>query len=152
MFSEYLKLRGTINLVAKHSNGVTFCERTIHNTVTTAGKNAVAGLIVTDVSGTAFDAVAIGVGTPGTTALGSESVTNGGTRRSGVNVTGTVPTSGTAQWVTTFTFTGALAITEEGIFNSTTSNAGTMLASQSFSAINVIATDTLQITHQVVMS
>lgn len=141
-FNDGIKLRGTIHIVGKHADGITFCERTIHNTVTAAGKNAVAGLIVTDVSGTAFDSMAIGIGTPSATALGSESTTNGGARRYGANVVGTVPTSGTAQWVSTFTFTGSLAITEEGIFNSSTAGAGTMLASQSFAAINVIATDT----------
>ena len=103
-------------------------------------------------SGTAFTAMAIGIGTPSTTALGSESTTNGGTRRSGGNVTLTIPNTSTAQWVSTFTFTGSLAITEEGLFNSGTSSAGTMLASQSFSVINVINTDTLQITHQVSFS
>jgi len=104
-----------------------------------------------DISGTAFDYIAIGTGTPSTTALGGEATTNGGARRGGANVTGTRvttdTTNDTAQLVTTFTFTGNLALTEEGIFNAAA--AGTMLASQSFAALNVADGDTLQITHRV---
>ena len=150
MLEDNLTMKGVIHFLGKHADGTIFCDKTIYNTVTAVGKNQMALLAYG--SGTAFTAIAIGVGSPSTTALGSESSTNGGTRRSGANVTETIPVSGTAQWVTTFTFTGALAITEEGIFNSASTGAGTMLASQSFSAINVIATDTLQITHQVVLS
>lgn len=153
MFKEKeVKLKGTITLVARHANGKIFAKRTIKNTVTAAGKAVVAALMVGDVGGTAFDAIAIGVDTPSTTALGSESTTNGGARRSGANVTGTVPSGSTGQWVTVFTFTGALAITEEGIFNNATAGAGAMLASQTFAAINVANTDTLTVTHQVALS
>jgi hypothetical protein len=150
MFKEKMKLKGTITLVARHANGKIFARRTIKNTVTAAGKAVVAALMVGDVGGTAFDAIAIGTGTGGTTALNAEATTNGGARRSGANVVGTVPSGSTGQWVTTFTFTGALAITEEGILNN--SSGGTLLAYQSFAAINVANTDTLTITHQVALS
>ena len=52
------------------------------------------------------------------------------------------------QWVKLFTFTGSFAITEEGLFDNNTSG-GNILASQSFSAVNVVATDTFQVTHKV---
>lgn len=149
--TEEIKLCGEIHFLLKNKDGVVKEERTIQNTITTLGKAAIAGLMLADVGGTAFDYIAIGVGTPSDTALGSESTTNGGARRGAANVTGTqvttTLTNDTAQWVTTFTFTGALAITEEGIFNA--ASTGTMLASQTFSAINVADTDTMTITHKV---
>jgi hypothetical protein len=64
----------------------------------------------------------------------------------GTRVTTTVAND-TAQFVTTFTFTGALAITEEGIFQ--VGSGSIMLASQSFSTVNVADGDSLQITHKV---
>ena len=66
----------------------------------------------------------------------------------GTQITTTV-TNDTAQLVTTFTFTGALVLTEAGIFNATGTDTGTMLASQSFAALNVANTDTLTITWKV---
>ena len=145
------KLSGEINLLLKDKNGKVKLNRTIKNTITDAGKAALAGLLLLDVSGTAFDYIAIGVGSPSATALGSESTTNGGTRRGGADVVGTRVTTtvanDTAQFVTTFTFTGALAITEEGIFQVSTGSI--MLASQSFAAVNVGDGDILQITHKV---
>lgn len=149
--TEVTKLVGTLELVLKDKHGKIKERRVIKNTITSAGKAALAGLMITDVGGTAFDYIAIGIGTPGATALGSEISTGGGSRRGGANVTGTrvttTVTDDTAQLVTTFTFTSSFAITEEGIFNAASS--GTMLASQSFSAVNVVSGDTLTITHKV---
>lgn len=118
------------------------------NTVTTVGKKASADQIGGTTT-TPFTAIAIGVGTPSATALGSESTTNGGSRGAAtVTNTTTTLTGDTEQWVKTFTFSGSLALTEEGIFNNNTSG-GIMLASQTFSTVNVVNTDTLQVTHQV---
>lgn len=118
------------------------------NTITTVGKQASAQQI----GGTTTSpvtAIAIGVGTPSATALGSESSTNGGTRGAAtVSNQTTTLTGDTERWVKTFTFSGSLALTEEGLFDNNTSG-GVMLASQSFSAVNVVNTDTLQITHNV---
>ncbi len=153
--NDTIKLSGEIDLLLRDMYGNLKEERHIKNTVTAAGKTMLAGLMLIDVSGTAFDYIAIGTGTPTATALGVECSTNGGARRGGADVVGTVVSIGTgtnngSQWVTTFTFTGALAITEEGIFN--LAAAGTMLASQSFSVLNVANGDTLQISHQVQVS
>ncbi len=148
---ESVKLVGEIRLVLKDKHGNLKEDRIIKNTITTVGKAELAGLMLIDISGTAFDYIAIGTGTPGATALGGEATASGGARRGGANVTGTrvttTTTNDTAQWVTTFTFTGSLALTEEGIFNA--ASAGTMLASQSFAALNVANGDTLAITHKV---
>ena len=143
-----LKLTGRIDMVLKDMYGKVKDHRFIKNTVTTVGKAEAAMLL--GALGTAFDYIAIGTSTPGATALGAEASASGSARRGGADVTfstTTTDTTGdTAQWVTTFTFTGSLGITEEGIFND--ASAGTMLASQSFDVLNVANGDTLEITHQ----
>lgn len=121
------------------------------NTITSVGKKKAAD----QVGGTTtvpVTAVALGIGTPSATALGSESTTNGGARGAATVSNQTTTTTGdTERWVKTFTFTGALALTEEGLFDNNTSG-GIMLASQTFSVVNVVNTDTLQITHNVVFA
>lgn len=118
------------------------------NTITTVGKKASADQIGGTTT-TPFTAIAIGVGTPSATALGSECTTNGGSRGAATVTNETTTLTGdTERWVKTFTFTGSLALTEEGIFNNNTSG-GIMLASQTFSAVNVVNTDTLQVTHNI---
>ncbi len=148
-----VKLTGTIKLVLKDKHGHIKGLRQIGNTITSVGKAAMAGLLIVDVGGTAFDYIALGVGSPSATLLGSESSTNGGGKRGGANVVGTrvttTTTNDTAQLVTTFTFTGALALTEAGVFNAAGVDTGTMLASQSFSVLNVANTDTLAITWKI---
>ena len=150
MSSNKIKLIGTIELVLRNKEGAEI-RRLIKNTITDVGKAEVAALMVVDVGGTGCDYIAIGTGTPTTTALGGEIVSGGGERRGGANVTGTRTTTSTtndtAQWVTTFTFTATLAVTEAGLLNAAA--AGTMFASQSFSVINVISTDTLTITWKI---
>lgn len=150
---ETIKLRGELQLILKGKDGNLKEHRIIKNTITTVGKAEVAGLMLTDIGtgATSFDYIAIGTGTASATALGSEIASGGGERRGGANVTGTrittTTTNDTAQWVTTFTFTSSFAVTEEGIFND--ASAGTMLASQTFAAVNVVSGDTLQITHKI---
>lgn len=99
------------------------------NGITNAGMAEVAGLILTDVGGTAFDYIAIGTGTtafdPSQTALVNEIKRKAAT---GTRVT-TIVTNDTAQLVTTFSsadgLTGTSAVTESGVFNA--SSGGTML-------------------------
>lgn len=112
------------------------------NTVTTVGKAAIAAAIpVTH--------IALGVGTPSATALGSESTTNGASRAAAtVTAETTSTTDDTAQYYKEFTFTGSLALTEEGLF--TASSGGTMVASQTFSTLNVEDGDQLNVTHKIV--
>ena len=147
---ERIILKGKIHFLGKHVNGEVFCNKTIDNTITTAGKTLAATLLYG--TGTAYSALAIGSSSGGTTALSAEILTSGGLRRGDADVTKSNPSGAIAQWLTLFTFTGALAITEEGIFNSSVSSSGTMLACQTFGAINVVDTDTLQVTHQVTLS
>lgn len=118
------------------------------NTITSVGKQ-ISAQQVGGTTSAPVTAIAIGVGTPSATALGSESTTNGGSRGAATVSNQTTTTTGdTERWVKTFTFTGSLALTEEGLFDNNTSG-GNMLASQTFSAVNVVNTDTLQVTHNV---
>ncbi len=149
-----LKLKGWVELVHMR-NGEVINRLVTPNVITNAGKAEAAALLLTDVSGTDFDYIAIGTGTTAAdatdTALEHEIVTGGGERRGGADVTGsqvtTSVTNDTAQWVTTFTFTSSFAVTESGIFNA--SSGGDMLCRQTFSAINVSSGDSLQITWKV---
>ncbi|MFA5386001.1 MAG: hypothetical protein WC364_15325 [Eubacteriales bacterium] len=149
--SDTIRLVGRTHLVFRHKNGEIFAEIDKTNTITTVGKQLLAKLMAVDVGETGIDYIAIGVGTPSATALGSESTTNGGTRRGAANVTGTNETTtltgDTARFITTFTFTGALVLTEAGLFNG--AGADTMLASQTFAAVTTADTDTLQLTWDV---
>ncbi|RMD71944.1 MAG: hypothetical protein D6822_02175 [Cyanobacteria bacterium J149] len=117
-----------------------------HNTITDVGKQ-ISAQQVGGTTTTPVTAIAIGTGTPTTTALGAEIARAAAT----VTNTTTTTTGDTEQWVHTFSFSGSYAITEEGLFDNNTSG-GNMLASQSFSAINVTSGDSLQITHKVVYS
>lgn len=122
------------------------------NTITDVGHAAGNGRISNQGSYSPFVNLAIGTGTQGAptsaTALATEITTSGGARgsASATQVT-TAITNDTTQLVKTWTFSASFAITEEGIFDNASSG-GTMLAYQSFSAINVISTDQLTITHK----
>lgn len=118
------------------------------NTITSVGKQ-IAAQQVGGTTTAPVTAIAIGIGTPSATALGSEIASGGGERGAATVSNQTTTTTGdTERWIKTFTFTTGFAITEEGLFDNNTSG-GNMLASQTFSAVNVVNTDTLQITHNV---
>jgi hypothetical protein len=141
------------NTLIEHRRGgklIGFWRR--HNTITNVGHAAANGRMSNQGSYSPFVNLAIGVGTQGSpstsTALASESTTNGAQRGAATATqTTTSVTNDTTQLVKTWTFTGSFAITEEGIFDSASASSGSMLAYQSFSAINVISGDTLQVTH-----
>jgi len=125
-----------------------------HNSITNDGFANIAGLVLSDVGGVAYDYMAIGTGTipadPTDIALGEQSgtrlVTEGS--RSTISVD-----NDTAQWVTTFsqandpTLTGTDAITEVGIFNAVSGD-NKMLLRIVFAAesMNWDAGDSLQMT------
>ena len=121
---------------------------TISNLVVDAGKAGVAGLI-NGVVTNFFEYIAIGTGAvapaAGDTALGAEISTGGGARAAGTTSRVTTDvTNDTAQIVVTFAFTSSFAVTESGVLDSAA--AGTLLARQTFSAINVVNGDSLQVT------
>lgn len=124
-------------------------QKQVSNLITTVGKALVAGRI--NDSGTPAAATYIAVGT-GTTAaniadttLETESAASGLSRAAGtVSLVTTDTTNDTARVSKAFSVTGTVAVTESGVLNA--SSAGTLLARQVFSAINVVNGDTLTVT------
>ena len=148
-----IRIKGTWYLLLRRKSGEEV-NLVVGNSATNAGKAEIAGLIVSDISGTAFDYIAIGTGT-GTAAVTDTALGTTETARSSVTGTRTTTTvtNDTAQYVTTFGFAGANAVTEVGIFNTSSSaTTGDMLARQTYAALNVAAGDTLQVTYKVVVS
>lgn len=135
---------GWTDIVLRDKNGKVKYSITKHNTITTVGKQLSAKQI-NGVATAPVTAIAIGVGTPSTTALGSESTTNGGERGAATCTNETTTLTGdTAKWAKTFTFTGVLVLTEAGLFDNNTLG-GNMLASQTFDAVTTADTDTLSV-------
>lgn len=110
--------------------------RELHNTVTTAGKNAIADQLVAAPTLGKPTHMAIGTGTGGTTALTTELDRNALTSktRSGAVVTMQ------GDWAAG---DGTGAITEAGVFDA--SSTGNMHLYTSFAVVNKLASDTLSI-------
>lgn len=127
-------------------------EMEISNLITTAGKAGVASRINGAGSEAAFTYIEVGIGTTaaaiGDTALES-AITDSGLARASATASRvtTDTTNDTAQLVVTFTVSGTKAVTESGVFNA--SSAGVLLCRQTFSAINVVSGDSLQITWKI---
>lgn len=128
------------------------------NLVPTAGKAGVASRINGAGAEPVFDKIGWGTGATapasGDTTLQTE-VTTAGVGASGVHVVSaatasrvtTTVTNDTAQLVGTVTAAGTIAVTESGVFNAATN--GTMLARQTFTAINVVSGDSIQFTWKI---
>ena len=127
--------------------------------VTDAGRAVVSARLYGTASA-AFSSIGIGTGTTAfatsQTALVTE-VKADGTAASGVHALATASTTAssvtttvtndTAQWTGNISITGTIAIAESGLFNADTN--GTMLARQTFTAVNVVSGDTFTPTFKV---
>ena len=146
-YREKIGLRYGLDLVVRRKDGSIKQELHLGNiqdgvkrepvhTITNAGRASVAGLMLVDVGGTAYDYLAIGTGT--TASAATDTALEYKTHRvagTGTRVTTTV-TNDTAQLVVTFSgFSGSEAITEIGMFNA--ASAGTMLMRQVHAALNI---------------
>ncbi len=124
----------------------------VANGITNAGAAGVASRINGSGAEAAFTFIAVGTGTNAfaatDTTLQTESAASGLSRAaaSASRVTTDV-TNDTAQLVLTYTVTGTVAVTESGLLNA--SSAGVLLARQTFSAVNVVNGDSLQVTWKV---
>jgi len=128
-----------------------------HELIVAVGMANVAGLLVSDVGGTAYDYIGIGTGTTapnvGNTALEIQKSRLGGALCTGTRVT-TTQTNDTAQLVVTFSkandagLTGIMAITEVGVFYDAAGVTVSMLWRQTFTAetLNWDLGDTLEMT------
>lgn len=127
-------------------------EMQISNLITTAGKAGAASRLNGAGSEAAFTYIAVGLGTTGAniadTTLESE-ITDSGLARASATASRvtTDTTNDTAQLVLTYSVTGTKAVTESGVLNA--GAAGVLLCRQTFSAINVVNLDSLQITWKI---
>ena len=149
-FSNSIGLNGKLTITHLRNGQILEVINT-PNTIMNAGLASASGLLNGVVSNY-YDYLAIGIGTAAPaatqTTLTSEITDDGGARATSTNTQITTGVANdTAQFVKQWTFSGTFAVTESGIFD--TSSAGNMLARQTFSAINVISGDSLQITWKV---
>lgn len=121
----------------------------VANGIPNTGKAAIASRINGSGAEAAATYIAVGTGvgafSASDTTLGTETAASGLSRANGTasRVTTSV-TNDTAQVTYTFTVTGTVAVTEAGLLNA--SSGGSLFARQTFSAINVVNGDSLQIT------
>lgn len=121
----------------------------VSNLITDAGLPGMASRCNGDGAEAAFTYIALGTGTTAAnvadTALETEATLYGLARAAAtVSRVTTDTTNDTARLVKTFSVTGTAAVTESGVLNA--ASAGTLLARQVFSAINVVNGDSLQVT------
>jgi len=139
---EEIKLKANVHIILRSPDG-RIKHESVHNTVTTAGKNGIADQILTTPTLPKPGWMAIGTGSPGATLLGAEIDRNALTSktRSGAIVTMI------GDWAAG---DGTGTLTEAGIFDA--SSNGNMWMSASFSALVKGAADTLQITWTLTVS
>ncbi len=141
---EQIGIKGKVHICLRDKKGKFKVNRIIRNTVTTLGKTHVADRLASTPSEAAMGWMAIGTGTGGTTALTTELDRNAHTSYTHTNAVVTY----ICDWAAG---DGTGAITEAGIFNSSTIG-GTMFVYASFSAINKLSADSLKITWAVTVS
>jgi hypothetical protein len=139
-------LKYNMHLVLRDKDGNIKDERFLHNTVTTAGKNAIADQILASPTLAKPGWMAIGTGSPAATLLGTEISRVALTSKTrGANAIITF----VGDWAAG---SGTGALTEAGIFDVVTANTVNMWASQSFSVINKGALDVLSISWTLTIS
>lgn len=152
---EQLGMTDQMILVCKRKDGsikwkIDTNDEKLSNSMAKTGMAQVAGLILTDVAGTAFDYVGIGTGTTAESADHTDLITPVKRKAAVGTRVQTTFSNDTAQWVITFssadTLSGSSAIAEGGVF--TASTAGVMLFRKIFTAktVNWDDGDTLEVT------
>ena len=141
MLKDQMKLVGKLSIAINNK-----VVQEINNLVVTTGKNFVASRIK-DATSNAMSHMAIGTGSTspaaGDTTLGTETAR--------VALTSTTVTNADVAYVASFgAGTGTGAITEAGLFNS--SSAGTLFCRTTFSVVNKGADDSMTITWTVTVS
>lgn len=142
---EYFKKKYNWDIKIPGLTGFYTYDCVFHNTITTKGKELIAqGML------DAALYMAIGTGTPSSTALGSEITTGGGERATATqSLVTTTTTNDTAQWVLTYVLSSPFTVTEEGLFNGEDPMASDMLTSWTMPGLSLVATDSLQLTHRI---
>lgn len=146
---------GLLNHLAAYGLRVPFItgfwgdSRIVSNLTTTTGKAGVASRINGSGGEAAFTYIAVGTGTTAAaitdTTLEAEIVDSSlGRAAATASLVTTDTTNDSARLVKTFSVTGTKAVTESGVLNA--ASAGTLLARQVFSAVNVVSGDSFQVT------
>lgn len=125
-----------LKIVLRGRNGRIKEQRDIYNTVTTSGLNGIADQILAAPTLGKPTHMAIGTGTPGANALGSELDRNALTSKTRLNAVVTM----VGDWAAG---DGTGAITEAGIFDA--GAAGNMWLSSGFAVVNKNASDSMSI-------
>ena len=163
-----MKITGHITLVATDPNGNIKAYRQTDNIVVNRGADCVTRLLFGGAAGTGRGLgtgtgscvgglnapwTIIGIGTGTTTEAATDvglqtELTSGGLQRAGGAVSYVNATTGTSQATITnqFSSTTTAAVTESGLFNSTTVSGSGMFAHKVFSAINLVSGDKLTVT------
>lgn len=129
------KIKYTLRQILTDEHGNVKLDRSFHNTVTTAGKNAIADQLLASPTLGKPTHMALGTGTPSGTALGTELDRNALTSKTRNNAVVTM----VGDWAAG---DGTGTITESGIFDA--SSSGNMHLSVSFGAVTKGANDALQ--------
>lgn len=127
-------------------------KKLVANKIVNAGLALSAGLLNGSGSPTTPTYIAVGTGATAVaatdTTLQTETATSGLSRAvASVSLVTTTVTNDTAQWLKSFSVSGTVAVTESGVLNA--ASVGTLLCRQTFSAVNVVNGDTLQITWKI---
>ena len=153
--SDDVKVLGHVEVVARNADGEIKAYRQTDNIIVTEGFECATELIFgAPQAGCAspvfFDKIAVGTATAGAV-IGDSDI---GVQASNKRIDGTVAVSGStgaivdATWLanTLKNGTGTTAIVESGLFDAVGNGTGNMFARQTFTAINVGASDTLTVT------
>jgi len=139
---EEIKLKANVHIILRGPDG-NIKHESVHNTVTTAGKNGIADQILASPTLGKPTHMAVGTGSPSATALGTELDRNANTSKTRSDAVVTI----IGDWAAG---DGTGTLTEAGIFDA--SSNGNMWMSASFSALVKGAADTLQITWTLTVS
>jgi len=135
--AEIVKPVDNVKIVLRGPDGK-IKHSSVHNTVTTAGKNGLADQVLAAPTLPKPGWMAIGTGAPAATLLGAEISRVALTSKLRSNAVVTM----VGDWAAG---TGTGAITEAGVFDVVTANTVNMWMSASFAVVNKLAGDTLQI-------
>jgi len=149
MIQEEIYATGEVKIKLINEYGIVIQTRHIDNLVTTIGKGHIAGLMSAIIP-TAMSDIAVGTGTNTQTIADTSLQSEIGTRST---ATKTNTTPNVIVYVATFAAGNATgALSEAGIFNSATTNSGTMLARTTFPTVNKGSGDTIVVTWSITIS
>ncbi len=142
---EEVKLEDNVEIFLYGPNERLKQYESVHNTVTTAGKNGLADQALLSPTLSKPTYMAVGTGSPASTLLGAETDRNALTTKTRSNAVITMVGDWAAGDATA-------ALTEAGVFDVVTANTVNMWMSASFSVVNKAASDTLSISWTLTVS